>query len=88
MYLLLKAINYIFFFYLWFVSSCFLAYENKKAVRPDNIPAEVLKADIDISAKAFLPYEFGCTMILVIVHFSDVKVKLKLIHNNRIKLIL
>ena len=29
--------------------------KNNKAAGPDNIPAEVLKADIDLSAKSFLP---------------------------------
>ena len=30
--------------------------KNNKAAGPDNIPAEVTKADIDTSAKAFLPF--------------------------------
>lgn len=29
--------------------------KNNKAAGPDNIPAEVIKADVDTSAKAFLP---------------------------------
>ena len=29
--------------------------KNNKAAGPDNIPAEVIKADIEVSAKAFLP---------------------------------
>ena len=29
--------------------------KNNKAAGPDNIPAEVIKADLDTSAEAFLP---------------------------------